>query len=79
MLQGVGLCHGINGNGYAFLTLYRTTGEVKYLVRAQQFALFAAQNWEQLYDKPDRPASLYEVRKQTCMERSSGRMFIMPP
>ena len=58
--QGVGLCHGISGNAYCFLALYRATGEVRQLHRARHFALFAAQNWRALYDTPDNPASLYE-------------------
>lgn len=58
--KGVGLCHGISGNGYALLSLYRATGEPQYLGMAQSFALFAAEHWEELYEVPDRPASLYE-------------------
>ena len=40
--KGVGLCHGICGNGYALLSLFRATGDPKYLHRARQFAIFAA-------------------------------------
>ena len=42
---------------------YRATGDELQLHRAQQFALFAAQHWEQpeLLHAPDRYASLYEV------------------
>jgi hypothetical protein len=61
-LQGVGLCHGISGNGYALLALARATGEARWLSAAQAFALHAARHWEQLAEVPDRPASLYEVR-----------------
>ena len=32
--KGYGICHGTAGNGYAFLSLYRTTREKKYLYRA---------------------------------------------
>jgi hypothetical protein len=60
LTKGVGLCHGIGGNAYAFLALARTTGEAAALARAQRFALHAARNWRQLFDVPDRPASLYE-------------------
>jgi len=38
LTKGYGLCHGISGNGYAFLSLYRWTGESAYLQRAQAFA-----------------------------------------
>ena len=32
--KGYGICHGTAGNGYALLSLYRTTREKKYLHRA---------------------------------------------
>ena len=38
LTKGVGLCHGIGGNGYAFLSLYRATGNALYLARARCFA-----------------------------------------
>jgi hypothetical protein len=60
LTKGVGLCHGIGGNAYAFLALHRATGEPAALARAQRFALFAARNWRPLFANPDRPASLYE-------------------
>lgn len=65
LLKRVGLCHGISGNAYVFLSLYRLTGKVEYLHRAKAFACF-------LYDKAprlisegrmhggDRPYSLFE-------------------
>ena len=60
-VQGVGLCHGIAGNGYSLLSLYRLTGDEAHLCRAQHFGAFAAEHWRQLYDVPDSPASLYLV------------------
>jgi len=36
--KGYGLCHGTAGNGHAFLTLYRRTGDVAWLERARAFA-----------------------------------------
>ena len=43
-----GLCHGTAGNGYAFLKLYRRTGDPKWLARARAFAMHAvAQSDEQ--------------------------------
>ena len=32
--KGYGLCHGVAGNGYVFLQLYRLTGEDYHLHRA---------------------------------------------
>jgi lantibiotic modifying enzyme len=39
--NGCGLCHGSAGNGYAFLKLYRRTGDAKWLERARSFAMHA--------------------------------------
>jgi len=36
--KGPGICHGVAGGGYAFLTLYRLTGEERYLQWARLFA-----------------------------------------
>ena len=36
--KGLGLCHGIAGNAYAFLMMYRYTGEEKHLYRAFKMA-----------------------------------------
>lgn len=35
--KGSSLCHGVAGNGYLFLILYRITKEDKYLRRAQYY------------------------------------------
>lgn len=59
-MQGVGLCHGICGNAYAFLAMWRATRAHRYLAAAHAFAGFAAQHWQQLAGVPDRPASLFE-------------------
>lgn len=40
MLKRVGICHGISGNAYAFLSLYRVTGNTEFLYRAKAFACF---------------------------------------
>ncbi|KVH99114.1 LanC-like protein, eukaryotic, partial [Cynara cardunculus var. scolymus] len=40
LLKRVGICHGISGNTYVFLSLYRLTGDVKFLYRAKAFAGF---------------------------------------
>jgi hypothetical protein len=37
--KGANLCHGTGGNGYAFLKLYRRTGDPSWLERARAFAM----------------------------------------
>lgn len=39
--KGCNLCHGTAGNGYAFLKLYRRTGDELWLHRARAFAMNA--------------------------------------
>lgn len=39
--KGIGLCHGTDGNGYAFLSLYKRTGNQIWLDRARSFAMHA--------------------------------------
>jgi hypothetical protein len=41
LAKGPGLCHGTAGNGYAFLKLYRRTGDRVWLERARAFAMHA--------------------------------------
>jgi Lanthionine synthetase C-like protein len=41
LAKGHGLCHGTAGNGYAFLKLYRRTGDARWLERARAFAMHA--------------------------------------
>jgi hypothetical protein len=41
LAKGAGLCHGTAGNGYAFLKLYRRTGDGRWLERARAFAMHA--------------------------------------
>lgn len=58
ILIGPGICHGIAGNGYAFLVMYRLTGELEYLYRAQCFADVMFQKKVQEYSRtPDNPYS----------------------
>ena len=57
--KGLGLCHGVGGNGYVFLSLYRATGEEKYLQYARAFAVFIVENLEAPWPS-DHPFSLYE-------------------
>ena len=51
--------HGIGGNGYVFLSLYRATGEAVHLARAKAFARFIAQNLDR-FPASDNPLSLFE-------------------
>ena len=37
------LCHGTAGNGYAFLKLWKATGDDKWLTRARAFAMAAVE------------------------------------
>jgi hypothetical protein len=39
LLKGANLCHGTGGNGYAFLKLFRRTGDERWLTRARAFAM----------------------------------------
>ena len=39
LAKGSNLCHGTGGNGYAFLKLYRRTGDARWLERARAFAM----------------------------------------
>lgn len=41
LVKGHGLCHGTAGNGYAFLKLFRRTGEPVWRDRARSFAMHA--------------------------------------
>jgi hypothetical protein len=56
LLKGNGICHGISGNAYALLSLYRATGDEKWLYRAYRFALATfdpqIQNICKSYDDP---------------------------
>ncbi|XP_044958936.1 lanC-like protein GCL2 isoform X2 [Hordeum vulgare subsp. vulgare] len=65
LLKRVGICHGISGNAYVFLSLYRLTGNVEYLYRAKAFACFLLENADRLIAEEamhggDRPFSLFE-------------------
>lgn len=43
-----GLCHGTDGNGFAFLKLHTSTGETRWLDRARAFAMHALQQSDAL-------------------------------
>merc|ERR1712039_430587 len=62
--KGPGLCHGIPGNGYAFLALHcnTPTGSDRWLWlrRARHFATFTVEQFEEIAPLADRPYSLFE-------------------
>ncbi|KAI3686277.1 hypothetical protein L1987_79951 [Smallanthus sonchifolius] len=65
LLKRVGICHGISGNAYVFLSLYRLTGDVKFLYRAKAFAAFLHEKSAMLISQGtmhggDHPFSLFE-------------------
>ncbi|CAN4104165.1 unnamed protein product [Withania somnifera] len=65
LLKRVGICHGVSGNSYVFLSLYRLTGKVEYLYKAKAFACFLHARAQTLISEGimhggDRPYSLFE-------------------
>ena len=58
--KGYGLCHGVCGNAYAFLAMYKETGDARYLQKAKQFCNFACDYGSSGCNTPDRPYSLFE-------------------
>ncbi|RLN41018.1 hypothetical protein C2845_PM01G38280 [Panicum miliaceum] len=65
LLKRVGICHGVSGNAYVFLSLYRLTGNVEYLYRAKAFACFLLEKADELITEGamhggDRLFSLFE-------------------
>ncbi|KAM7495474.1 hypothetical protein LguiB_030083 [Lonicera macranthoides] len=65
LLKRVGVCHGISGTAYVFLSLYRLTGKVEYLYRAKAFTCFLLDRAQVLISEGmmhggDRPYSLFE-------------------
>src|SRR5205085_1765169 len=58
--KGYGICHGVAGNGYAFLHLFKVTGECRYLHRALKFAEFIFDYGRHGCRIPDTPYSLFE-------------------
>eukprot|EP00262_Sarcandra_glabra_P000584 TRINITY_DN10710_c0_g2_i1.p1 TRINITY_DN10710_c0_g2~~TRINITY_DN10710_c0_g2_i1.p1 ORF type:complete len:222 (-),score=40.09 TRINITY_DN10710_c0_g2_i1:237-866(-) len=65
LLKRVGICHGVSGNTYVFLSLYRLTGNIEYLYRAKAFTCFLLDRGDKLMSegkmaRGDRPYSLFE-------------------
>ncbi|MDQ2962019.1 MAG: LanC-like protein [Pseudomonadota bacterium] len=59
LTKGGGLCHGTAGNGYAFLKLFRRTGDERWLERARAFAMHAVAQGERHAATYMRRYSLY--------------------
>ncbi|KAL1821673.1 hypothetical protein ACET3Z_016542 [Daucus carota] len=65
LLKKVGICHGISGNTYVFLSLYQLTMKMEFLYRAKAFAAFLLDRAHKLISAGemhggDTPYSLYE-------------------
>lgn len=71
--KGMGLCHGISGNTYSFLAVYRGLNTFKerggdvqdedidiWLYRSWKFVEFVFQHQQELHRTPDHPYSLFE-------------------
>ncbi|KAH1016172.1 hypothetical protein HUJ04_007440 [Dendroctonus ponderosae] len=59
--KGPGICHGVAGNGYVFLIMYRLTSEPQYLYQAICFYQFMESDaFKSNARTPDCPFSLYE-------------------
>lgn len=58
--KGYGICHGVAGNGYALLHLYKVTRHPKWLHRAMKFADFCMDYGSHGCPPADRPYSLFE-------------------
>ncbi|CAN6461792.1 unnamed protein product [Victoria cruziana] len=65
LLRRLGICHGVSGNAYVFLSLYRLTGKQEYLYKAKAFAAFLLDRASRLISSGemhggDNPYSLFE-------------------
>merc|ERR1712154_165110 len=58
--KGLGLCHGISGNGYVFLRMYQAYDDEKYLNMARWFCRFGLDNYDKFFNFPNSPKSLYQ-------------------
>ncbi|CAB9523828.1 LanC-like protein 3 homolog [Seminavis robusta] len=76
LLKGNGLCHGIAGNGYAFLSLYQLTGDRVHLQKAKAFAKLLANQQVQsaVSQQPDKQRKVVGTPNspQSLMEGSAG-------
>ncbi|KNC37296.1 G-protein coupled receptor [Plasmodium falciparum RAJ116] len=61
LTKGLGLCHGISGNGIVLLYLYNYTQNKIWYSRAYKYALFCIKYFDKFCNIPDRPLSLFEA------------------
>ncbi|XP_027339773.1 lanC-like protein GCR2 [Abrus precatorius] len=86
LLKRVGMSHGISGNTYVFLSLYRLTGKMEYLYKAKAFACFLLDRAQKLISEGkmhggDRPYSLFEGlggMACTCLDMIHPQMAKFP-
>lgn len=86
LLKRVGICHGISGNTYVFLSLYRLTGNEEYLHKAKAFTCFLLDRAQKLISEGkmhggDRPYSLFEGlggMAYTCLDMVDPQMAKFP-
>jgi hypothetical protein len=85
LAKGPGLCHGTAGNGFAFLKLYRRSGDARWLERARAFAMHAiAQSDDHAKRYRERRYSLWTgdpgvaVYVAACIEASDGLPMLDP-
>lgn len=65
LLKRVGICHGISGNAYVFLSLYQLTGNIEFLYKAKAFTCFLLDRAHKLISAGemhggDSPYSMFE-------------------
>ncbi|CAG0878689.1 unnamed protein product, partial [Darwinula stevensoni] len=60
LTKGYGICHGVAGNAYTFLSVYEMTHDPNQLHRTAQFAKFCSDYGKHGCRHPDRPLSLFE-------------------
>jgi hypothetical protein len=65
--KGPGACHGVSGNSFALLKLYKETKDEKWLYRAVKFAEFMnTKEFLKGASQPDHPNSLFEGAAAAC-------------
>ena len=85
LVKPPGLCHGTDGNGYAFLKLFDATGDERWLDRARAFAMHAcAQSDRQAAATGHRRYSLWTgdlglaIYLQACLDAPAGARAALP-
>ena len=72
LLKRVGICHGVSGNAYVFLSLYRLTGNVEYLYRAKAFACFLLEKADRLIAEGTMHGGLVVIGRFHCLKGRLG-------